>query len=272
MDETKAGARHSNADNKLIQTMHDAAVGLGAACSDGKHVHGNALKAVSRTPDELRVANYMVLFGGRDLEGIASPRKNRDGSAGEFFTKATDFSSAYTQTGVLYVDWEHGQAPADEPGKDDVLGFVDWKSARIDDRGVFVERVLNRRNRYVQFLEELIDAGMIGNSSEAVAGEVEKGDSGEIKRWPLVRDTLTVSPMEPRMITANALVALKALSESAPALKALLPTGEVNDAEAAMPEAGSAPAATVAEDAETAKRVDSERAKRLSLELELLQL
>ena len=37
---------------------------------------GNALKAVGKTDEELRVANYIVLFGGRDLEGIASHHKN----------------------------------------------------------------------------------------------------------------------------------------------------------------------------------------------------
>ena len=104
--------------------------------------------------------------GGRDLEGIASPRKNKDGSIGEFFTNGTDFSSAYTDSGFVYVDCEHGQAQRDEPGPDDVLCFVDWKAAKMDGTSVFVERVLNRRNRYVQFLEEMIDAGMLGNSSE----------------------------------------------------------------------------------------------------------
>jgi len=44
-------------------------------------MQSNALKAISETPDELRVANYLVLFGGRDLEGIASDYVNDDGSA-----------------------------------------------------------------------------------------------------------------------------------------------------------------------------------------------
>ena len=106
---------------------------------------------------------------------------------------------------MLYVDWEHGLAPKDEPGRNDVLGYVDWKSASIDERGVFVERVLNRHNRYVGYLEELIDAGIIGNSSEAIPDNVEIGMDGEIKTWPLRRDTLTVTPLEPRMKNKNVL-------------------------------------------------------------------
>lgn len=180
-------------------------------------VVSNALKAISSTDTELRVANYMILFNGRDLEGHASKRKNADGSKGEYFTKATALESDYTQTGVLYVDWEHasGQEGA---GPDDVLGYVDWKSARIDDKGVFVERVLNRRNRYVQFVEELVNAGLVGNSTEAISTGVTKGKNGEIQTWPLRRDTLTVQPMEPRMLSQNTLAAIKGLSEKYPAI------------------------------------------------------
>lgn len=180
----------------------------------------NALKAINRTDAELRVANYIVLFGGRDLEGVASPRKNEDGSAGEYFTEATTFDSDYTQTGVIYVDWEHSARDGVTP--DDILGYVDWKTARVDEKGLFVERVLNRRNRYVQYVEELIDAGLIGNSTEAVPTGVAKAPNGEIKAWPLRRDTLTVTPMEPRMLSQNAIAAIKGLSERYPALKALL--------------------------------------------------
>jgi HK97 family phage major capsid protein len=158
----------------------------------------NALKTVSMTDDELRVANYIVLFGGRDLEG-------------EFFTSETDFESDYTKTGRLLVDWEHGFAPEGEPQRDNPLGYVDWDTAKADVTGLFVERVLSRRNQYMQYIKELIDAGLIGNSTEAVASAVEKTEDGEIKRWGLKRDTFTVAPMEPRMLSENALQAYKAL-------------------------------------------------------------
>jgi hypothetical protein len=167
----------------------------------------NELKAVSRTDDELRVANYIVLFGGRDLEGVASETVNADGSTGEYFTPEVELESAYTKAGAIYVDWEHRQGElGDAP-----LGVVDWKTAKRDDKGWFVERVLSRRNQYVKWLEELIDAGLIGTSSEADPGAVEKRADGAITRWPLVRDTLTVTPMEPRMLTENHLQAFKAL-------------------------------------------------------------
>ena len=169
----------------------------------------NALKAISSTDDELRVGNYIVLFGGRDLEGVASDNKNADGSLGEFFTADTQLESRYTKAGRLPVDWEHNAKPDGEGFDPDVLGYVDWKTAEQRDLGVWVERVLNRRNAYMSYLEELIGAGLIGTSSEASG--IEKGDDGAIKTWPLVADTFTVSPMEPRMMNANVLQAAKAL-------------------------------------------------------------
>ena len=63
----------------------------------------------------------------------------------------------------------------------------------------------------MKWIEELIRSGALGNSSEADTPRVVKAKSGEIKRWPLLRDTLTVTPMEPRMLTANAVAAMKAL-------------------------------------------------------------
>lgn len=274
----KAGARHSKRDQQMLQTMHDHAVTLGASCG-GKAITstegwaapidaGNALKTVGKTDDELRVANYMVLFGGRDLEGIASPRKNPDGSRGEFFTKSTKFDSPYTDLGFLYVDWEHGMAPDDEPDADEPLGYVDWKSAKIDDKGLFVERVLNRRNRYIQFIEDLFDEGIFGASSEAIGSGVQKGPDGEIKAWPLRRDTLTTQPMDPRQLSQNTITRIKTLSQRIPALKSIVNQATPDATpEASAAETGSAPVERSADSDGNAIATSS-----LLLELELLTL
>lgn len=211
----KAGARNSASDAARLQAIHDLAVENGAVCVAAEPAtmdSMNTLKAVSETDDELRVANYIVLFNRRDLEGIGSSRVNPDGTTGEQFAPDVDLDSDYTKAGVLYVDWEHGADP-EKTGSDEhnILGFVDWKTAKRDEQGVFVERVLNRRNQYVKWLEPLIREGIVGNSSEAVPGKVKKTQDGRITRWPLKRDSLTVTPMQPEMITENQLSALKAL-------------------------------------------------------------
>ena len=188
----------------------------------------NALKAISSTPEEIRVGNYIVLFGGRDATGVMY--KNADGSRGEYFTPKTELESSYTKTGFLHVDFEHGQDPDElNISLDDVLGYVDWKTAKTDERGVFVERVLNRRQKYVEWLEPLIKDGLLGNSSEAISNSVERGDDGEIKRWPLKRDTLTVNPLELRMLSQNAIASIKALAqEEIPCFKSLITTLSVD--------------------------------------------
>ena len=169
----------------------------------------NPLKTIAKSDSEIRVGNYMILFGGRDL-------------AGEFFTKNTRFDSNYTDLGMLYEDFEHGMDPEDI-GNDhnNVLGIADWKSAKVDDIGIFVERVLNRRADYMQYLMPLIEMGVMGTSSEAVGGKVRKKSGGEIVEWPLMRDSLTVTPMEPRMVTSNMLVSAKALVDVFPHSKSL---------------------------------------------------
>lgn len=226
MKHLKAGARHNKRDQAVVQDMHDAAVQLGADCQTPSDMgmktveidEANHLKAISKTENEIRAANYIVLFGGRDLTafkflGNKVPRfTNPDGSAGEFFSKSVDLTSDYTETGVLPINWEHGQDP-DGTGvdEDELLGYVDWKTAKVDEKGVFVERVLNRRKKYIQWLEDLIDAGLVGTSTEPVQKNVEIKSNGEIVRWGLKKDTLTVTPMEPRMMQENVLKAYKAL-------------------------------------------------------------
>ena len=188
----------------------------------------NALKAISKTDDELVVGNYIVLFGGRDLEGIVPGTTevfwtNPDGSRGEYFTPETDVSSPYTKAGTFAVDFQHGagrEALGVGPGPEDILGYVDWKTARKDEHGIFVQRVLDLHNQYAKWVSELIDLGIIGSSSQAMPKGVIKGDDGSILKWPLERDTLAVTPMEPRMISQfgdNALTAFKALGIKIPA-------------------------------------------------------
>lgn len=183
----------------------------------GKATDGqvNHLELVSEEEDTLTVANYIVLWGSnteRDLEGVMSKRVNRDGSIGEYFTTDTKFDSIYTKSiGKLAVDWEH-RRDGDGPG-DEVLGYVDWKSVRIDNLGIWVQRVLDRRNRFVQVLHELgwFEKGLLGTSSEPINHLVRKTADGRILTWPLRGDTLTVMPMDPRMLSGVQLEQVKSL-------------------------------------------------------------
>lgn len=177
----------------------------------------NPLKTIHKTEEEITVANYIVMFGDpetRDLEH-------------EYFSEKTNLESSYTKTGFLHVDWDHGLGKeiydGVGPGKNDILGIVKWESAKVDEMGVWVERVLNLRNSYMEYIEPLISAGMVGTSSKAIKEGVKVTKDGFIEIWPLERDTLTVIPAEPRMMTENVIHALKSLVAEFPKLQALLP-------------------------------------------------
>lgn len=186
----------------------------------------NTLKTVSKSDTELRVANYIVLFGGEDLHG-------------EHFTEKTVLESSYTKTGFLHVDFEHGLDP-DGVGMDsnEVLGYVDWKTARVDETGVFVERSLKRQARYMAALEHLIENKKIGTSSQAVASQVVR-EGKAIAQWPLMRDTLTFTPAEPRMLSDNVLHAAKCLLDEFPSSKTLAIINHADAAKARIEEARS---------------------------------
>lgn len=62
---------------------------------------------------------------------------------------------------------------------------------------------------------------MIGTSSEAIRGKTKRTSDGEIIEWPLMRDSLTFTPAEPRMLMGNALQAAKSLREELPNSKSL---------------------------------------------------
>jgi HK97 family phage major capsid protein len=182
----------------------------------------NSLKSLGVEGDEMLVGNYIILFGDS---------KNRDLTK-EWFTKETQVESPYTKSGVLYVDWEHGQSKdvmGVGPDKDDILGTVRWKTAKVDDQGIWVQRVLDLRNKYMEYIQPLIEAGMVGTSSQAVGKGIQKTPQGMIKAWPLERDTLTVVPAEPRMMGENVISAIKSLAVDFPELKAYLPKGSGDD-------------------------------------------
>lgn len=176
------------------------------------------LKFIKATDDTLILDGPIALFGGEDLTG-------------EHFHQGTNFESKYTRTGRLLVDWEHGEepdrdktgVPIPQPGRDDVLGYIDWTTKRQDDIGLLARYVLDRRDRYVrEFIEPMAKAKLLGTSSEA-GRDIVKSADGRIDVWPAKRQALTVAPCEPKTLTDHQVQVLKGLSDSYPYLKALLP-------------------------------------------------
>src|SRR5690606_630366 len=58
-------------------------------------------------------------------------------------------------------------------------------------------------------------------SSQAVPGKTSREKDGHITSWPLMRDSITFTPAEPRMAGVNALMAAKSLHKELPHIKSL---------------------------------------------------
>ena len=180
----------------------------------------------------MTVGNYLLTYGKPDLEGHGSNRVNPDGSKGEYFTPETKWTSPYTESGTLHVDWEHGGdvSTPELAGEHGILGYADVSTAKSDERGLFIERTLSRRNRYVDWLTDLIEAGKVGTSSQAIRGRTKRAEDGFIEQWPLFRDSLTVNPMQWENIgdlPESVINSLKALAEASPALANELKTAGI---------------------------------------------
>lgn len=156
--------------------------------------------------EQLVLEGYLALFGGKDLTG-------------ETFTPDTRFDSSYTRSNHVLVDWEHGMEPdgvKNQPGRDDILGTVDYLTARKDDIGLLARHVLDRREMYVkEFIEPLARAGLLGSSSEATPKAIIRKD-GIIEQWPLKRQSFTVNPAEPRLLTEKQMQVMKSLGFKSP--------------------------------------------------------
>lgn len=124
-------------------------------------MNNNNLEILKLDNDKIIVANRIILWS-------------------DLLTPLTDFESSYTKSMF--------RLPV--KGMDHILGYVDWSTAKIDAKGLWVERVLNRRNKYLQMIERLLKDGLIGSSAEA--SKVIKNQSGRITDYPIISDKLIV--------------------------------------------------------------------------------
>ena len=65
---------------------------------------------------------------------------------------------------LVSMDYRIGVVCPAVTGDDSPVGVIDLKTARRDDRGLFVERVLSRRQKYVDLIVDLIKRGRLQSS------------------------------------------------------------------------------------------------------------
>jgi len=158
----------------------------------------NAVKILAQDDTTATVGGYGIVFGGRDLEG-------------ETFTKTTDYMIDLVPRKLVFYD--HAQQLNHK------IGTVSNDDIIVDDTGLWIQAQLDKSAQYVDGVLKLIDEGVIGWSSGSVA-HLARRDNGVIKTWPIVEFSLTPTPAEPRTLGVDR---IKAMAESDPSLKALIP-------------------------------------------------
>lgn len=173
---------------------------------------GGEVKAL----EDGRVEGYLVRFSSQRDPDISQTK--------DFFTLGTDFDLDRSTKSTIYFD--HG---LDDTIKRRKLGQGEMK---IDDVGVWISGVLNRRDRYENAIYEMARAGKLGWSSGTAIHLTERekvGDAHKILRWPLGLDaSLTPTPAEPRN---DAIASLKSYSENRIAVKFMDIDGDIKNAE-----------------------------------------
>jgi hypothetical protein len=186
--------------------------------------------AVKMLPDGSVVAQA-VRFGSADEPDMSA--------YADFFTKSTDFwLGKWDKRPMLY---HHAM---DEGTKDaPVIG--EWVKAWADDEGIWLQGQLDAAHKYHAAIKELARRGLLRVSTDSAPHLVRRArqpnGTHEVKTWPILAASLTVSPAEPRLIPAS----LKSLLDE-------LATGDKDET--------SEPVA------------NGDELKRLSLELSLLEL
>lgn len=157
---------------------------MGLAIPDADLTKRLAVKFVGR--DEIK--HYAMMWGGPSMTDVER----------EYFKRDTDFwDDPEVKTHPL--TWDHGQDQTFKGGT--VIGkSVEWGD---DDLGRWVISKLDRAHQYRKAIDELIEAGVLGSSSDSAPQYVERVKTGKstwLKQWPWLATALTDTPAEPRMV------------------------------------------------------------------------
>ncbi len=194
MNYTKAGARHSSADQGHIQEAHDRLVSAGALC--GGVVKAWTPPSAIKARADGKVEGLLVRYttpNELDLEG-------------DYFDRNTNLGVNDGDT--LITLWHHNLDP-------EKRGVIGKGIVKYTDAGLWYQTWLNRRDAYEQLILQLVEAGKCGYSGGAstVLRTPATGKARRITKFTLVEGSITPTPMD-----AGSRVSLKAFMSSKSAL------------------------------------------------------
>ena len=168
------------------------------------------LKILEQDDSQAVIGGYGVVFGGVDLDG-------------ETFTAETDFMLDLVPRKLVYIDHSEATFTTDD-GKRIKLTAIDDPVGEVlevtpDDVGLYMRLQIDKANRYWNIVEQMLATGKAGLSSGTI-GHLARRKGSEITRWPIVEESITLTPAEPR--TVAGVTRLKHLVEANPELEAIV--------------------------------------------------
>lgn len=140
------------------------------------------MNTAAKMLDSGKIGGYLVVFGDANTKDLH----------GDYFTPRTDFALEwFDERPALYQHGLDGAVKAAPVGR--------IVAIKADNIGLWAEAQLDMRNRYADAVKELVKAGALSWSSGSMSHLVQRGNDGQIKRWPVVEGSLTPTPAEPRM-------------------------------------------------------------------------
>jgi hypothetical protein len=136
-----------------------------------------------------RIFHYAFLWGNPNVTDIEQ----------EYFTKSTDLWDKVMKGVTRPLTWDHAMdlSMKADPVIGKTLEYGD------DDLGRWAISQLDTAHAYRAAIDMLIEAGVLGSSSDSAPQYVEKVQTGKsywLKTWPWFATALTVTPCEPRMV------------------------------------------------------------------------
>lgn len=180
----------TNLDNASL-TTEPARKGLdfSYAKSLGLSIPENVLAVKYVGRDEIR--GYTFLWGNPEMRDMER----------EFFTQNTDFWDEQLKNFERPLTWDHAQDADWDPTESPIIGSI--KSFGDDEWGRWYSAKLKRHAAYRKYLDELIEQGVLGSSSDSLPQYVLREQTGKatwLKQWPWFATALTDVPCEPRLI------------------------------------------------------------------------
>lgn len=155
---------------------------------------GNEIEQVAESSDNMAVKYLREQDGGAVVGGYIAPWGNPEKKdlQGDYFTPETEtWANVYKSTPALF-----------HHGLDNKMGLTvigHRVKAEPDEIGLWVEDWLDVSSEYWRMVKPLLDAKALFYSPGSASHLVRRAEDGKLLSYPIVEDTLTVTPAQHRL-------------------------------------------------------------------------